>query len=50
MKDRLRTPILATVAAADIACFVLANMHYGEVWNGVGVFGILLFLVLFELL
>jgi len=45
-----RTLILAGVAAADLGCFALANLHYGEVWNGVGVFGLLLFLALFEML
>lgn len=50
MTTRLRTPILLAVGAADLTCFALANMHYGEFWNGVGVCGILVFLALFEVL
>lgn len=50
MMNQLRTPILLTVGAADITCFTLANLHYGEFWNGVGVAGILVFLALFEIL
>ena len=39
----------AAVPVSALGCFALANLHYGKVRNGVGVFGLLLFLALFEL-
>mgnify|MGYP007091091151 CR=1 FL=1 len=41
---------LFALGSLDLACFALGGMHYGDVWSGMGVFGLLLFLALFELL
>lgn len=50
MTRRQKTKTLAILGIADLACFAFANFGYGEIWNGLGVFGILLFLALFEFL
>lgn len=50
MTRRQKTTILTVIGVADLACFVFANVGCGEIWNGLGVFGILLFLALFEFL
>lgn len=50
MAPRQRTTVLATIGVADLACFALGTMNYGEVWSWMGVIGLLLFLLLFEVL
>lgn len=47
---RQRTTVLIMLGVADLACFALGNMHYGETWSWLGVIGLLLFLLLFEVL
>lgn len=50
MTQRRKTKLLVLVGGADLACFALGNMHYGETWSGLGVLGLFLFLALFEFL
>ena len=45
-----KTKILTVLGVADLACFALGGLHYGELWSGLGVLGLLLFLAVFELL
>lgn len=50
MTQRQKTKVLALLGVADLACFALGRLHYGEIWSGLGVLGLLLFLALFEFL
>jgi len=50
MAQHRKTKILTLLGMADLACFALGGLHYGDVWSGLGVLGLLLFLVLFEFL
>ena len=50
MTQRRKIKLLVLVGGADLACFALGNMHYGETWSGLGVLGLFLFLALFEFL
>jgi hypothetical protein len=50
MTSQQRTTVLTVVGITDLICFALGNMNYGEVWNWIGVMGLLLFLLLFEVL
>lgn len=50
MTRQRKTPVLIVLGTADLACFALGNMNYGEIWSWVGVMGLLLFLALFEFL
>lgn len=50
MTPQRKTTVLIILGVTDLACFALGGMHYGEVWSGVGVLGLLLFLALFEFL
>lgn len=50
MTQQQKTKILTLLGVADLVCFALGGLHYGEVWSGLGVLGLLLFLALFEFL
>lgn len=50
MTPRQKTTVLVIIGVADLTCFALGNMAYGEVWSWLGVIGLLLFLLLFEFL
>lgn len=50
MTQRQKTTVLTVLGAADLTCFALGNVHYGETWSWIGVLGLLLFLALFEFL
>lgn len=50
MTLRQKTTVLTILGIADLTCFALGNMRYGEVWSLLGVIGLLLFLLLFEVL
>ena len=50
MIQQQKTTILTLLGVADLTCFALGGLHYGDVWSGLGVLGLLLFLVLFEFL
>lgn len=50
MTSQQKTTVLTIIGVADLACFALGNMSYGEVWSWMGVIGLLLFLLLFEVL
>ena len=50
MTSRQKTTVLTIIGLADLTCFALGNMHYGEIWSWLGVVGLLLFLLLFEVL
>ncbi len=45
-----KTKLLAFLGVADLTCFALGSMQYGEIWSGLGVAGLLLLLGLFEFL
>jgi hypothetical protein len=48
--QRQKTQLLAALGVADLACFALGGLHYGEIWSGMGVLGLLLFLALLQFL
>ena len=50
MTRRQKTKTLAILGVVDLICFALGSFHYGEIWSGLGVFGLLLLLALFEFL
>ncbi len=50
MTQRRKTKLLVFLGVADLACFALGNMQYGDIWSGLGVVGLLLLLALFEYL
>lgn len=45
-----KTTILLALGSADLTCFALVNMHYGDVWGFAGVAGLILLLAAFEFL
>jgi hypothetical protein len=49
MTAQQRTALLTTVGLADLACFVLGSLHYGETWSMVGAIGLFVWLMLVEL-
>lgn len=50
MTQRQKTQTLILLGIADLLCFALGGLHYGEIWSGLGVLGLFLFLTLFEFL
>ena len=50
MTQRQKTKILTMLGVVDLACFALGGLHYGEIWSGLGVLGLLLFLLFLQVL
>lgn len=50
MTGKRRTPLLAALLIADLTCFALGGLGYGETWSFAGAVGLIVFLVCFELL
>jgi hypothetical protein len=49
MTTRQRTTLLTAAGLADLACFVIGGLGYGETWRMIGAIGLLVWLVLIEL-
>jgi hypothetical protein len=49
MKSSQRTILLTAAGLADLACFALGSLGYGEAWGAAGAMGLLAWLVLIEL-
>jgi len=50
MTRQQKTRTLTVLGIFDLTCFALGGLSYGDIWSGMGVMGLLLFLVLFEVL
>jgi hypothetical protein len=50
MKGQHKTTFLTALITADLACFVLGGLNYGDQWSVAGVVGLFLFLLLLEVL
>lgn len=50
MNRRKKATILVLLGAADLTCFALGGLEFGEIWSGLGVMGLLVLLALFEFL
>ena len=50
MSQQRKTRILTVLGVTDLVFFALGGLHYGKMWSGFGVLGLLLFLALFEFL
>ena len=49
MATRQRTLLLAALGLADLTCFALRSLGYGDLWRTAGAAGLLLWLVLLAL-